>query len=65
MKIYDYKGFYGDHGRFVVYDDGTTVLHMNIAGTKERRRYKTFKSAKSALTRMSDSYRLTERKKGE
>lgn len=60
MKRYKYKGFYGDHGHLVVYNDGTTVLYMNVAGEKTRKRYTTFKGAKAALTRMSDSYTLTE-----
>ena len=60
MKRYNYKGFYGDYGHMIVHNNGTTNLEMIIGGKVYRKKYKTFKGAKIALGRMSDSYTITE-----
>lgn len=65
MKRYNYKGFYGDYGRIIVHNDGTANLEMICSGKIFRRKYKTFKGAKAALTRYSDCYTLTEVQKGD
>lgn len=60
MTRYNYKGFYGDYGHMIVHNDGTTNLEMICNGKVYRKKYKTFKGAKIALGRMSDSYTITE-----
>lgn len=60
MKRYNYKGFYGDYGHIVVHNDGTATLEMICSGKKTRKTYKSFKGAKIALGKMSDSYTLKE-----
>ena len=60
MVRYNCKGFYGDYGHIVVHNNGTANLEMICGGKIYRKKYKTFKSAKAALTRMSDCYTLTE-----
>ena len=64
MKRYNYKGFYGDYGYILVNNDGTAFLEMVIPGNPSgkifRKTYKNFRAAKSALTRYTDSYTLTD-----
>ena len=61
MKRYKYKGFYGDYGRITVHNDGQAVLDMYYNGKKfHHKRYKTFRGAKIALGRYSDSYAIVQ-----
>lgn len=62
MTRYNYRGFYGDYGHMIVHNDGTTNLEMICGGKVYRKKYKSLRSAKAALTRMSDAYTLTEYK---
>ena len=63
MKKYTYKGFYGDYGTLIEHNNGKTTLTMHVADKTIKKSYKTLKSAKSALTRFSDCYTLTELEK--
>lgn len=60
MKQFKYEGFYGDHGRITVHNDNTATLEMICAGKKTRKKYKSLRGAKSALSKYSDAYTLTE-----
>lgn len=60
MKRYNYKGFYGDYGYILIHNNGTATLEMIVSGKKYRKTYKSFRGAKIALGRMSDSYTLKE-----
>ena len=62
MKKYTYKGFYGDYGTIIEHNDGAAMLDCYVNGRRvHHRKYNTLAGAKRALTRMSDSYTLTEK----
>ena len=64
MKRFNYKGFYGDYGYILVNDNGAAFLEMVMPGYTSgkifQKTYKNLRAAKSALTRYSDSYTLTD-----
>ena len=68
MTRYNFKGFYGAYGHILVNNDGTAkveiIWNTCIHTPKFTKKYKSLKGAKIALSRMLDSYTLTECKGG-